>query len=79
MRESERMGAFLILCLVTIFGFFPRAVEAPHAFLASLPGGEPPAREARILFAGDMMFDRYIRTMAEKNGDENSPFVKGGA
>ena len=58
------IGALLV-------GFFPLTFSAP--IVAENPPLSPETREvsrATVLFAGDMMFDRFIRIKTEKRGGE---------
>ncbi len=51
---------------VSLFGGMPAAVPIPMHPSSIVP----PAREARILFAGDMMFDRTIRLAMQNEGED---------
>lgn len=67
-----KMVLWTISSLVVIgilFLFAPRIVHAP-LFLALSNAFE--AREAKIIFTGDLMFDRYVRTKALQFGEEHT-------
>lgn len=64
------MEAFssLLIALATFFSAFVGLFTHSAAYIA--PPFVPRAPEARVLFGGDMMFDRSIRTAMERKGED---------
>ncbi|MBI5456869.1 CapA family protein [Candidatus Kaiserbacteria bacterium] len=58
----------LFVFLISIASLLPISVEAPYVYFAPITPLQQ-RKEANILFAGDMMFDRSIRIATEKEGD----------
>lgn len=60
---------FFVSAITLVSALFSGFLSAPLVVYTA-PPFVPEIREARILFGGDMMFDRTVRTVAEKKGGD---------
>ncbi len=65
--HNGEVNQFFASFFASLLALFP-VHGRPVAAVAATP--RPPIKEARILFGGDMMFDRYIRETIESRGDD---------
>jgi len=63
----EIVAAFVAVIVAWFTPFFADAPVVAHMVFRN---PEPPPLQTRILFGGDMMFDRSVRQVMEKNGDD---------